>query len=189
MRVLKFIVTGQNIRKSPECDFSDIVAGSIGYLEASFEFSDEWDGCKKEASFRNDNVERTIVLDDSNICTIPSNVLTGDRFFVSVVGTKTGYEIGSDETKVLQDRNTAFDWKEDQVDGVEPGIVETIVKAYLDRNPVEGTAFTTDETLDLTDGVLSVNTADAVEADNSLPVTSAAVQTVVGNIEVLLKTI
>lgn len=52
-----------------------------------------------------------------------------------------------------------------------------------------GTSFTTDETLTLKDGVLSVNTADAVEADNTLPVTSAAVSATVGNIEVLLGTI
>ena len=50
-------------------------------------------------------------------------------------------------------------------------------------------SFKTDETLTLKDGILSVNTADAVEADNTLPVTSAAVQTTVGNIEVLLQTI
>ncbi|MGM9590622.1 MAG: hypothetical protein ACI3V0_10685 [Faecousia sp.] len=49
-----------------------------------------------------------------------------------------------------------------------------------------GVNFTVDETLTLKDGVLSVNTADAVEADNTLPVTSAAVNTTVGNIEILL---
>lgn len=38
-------------------------------------------------------------------------------------------------------------------------------------------------------GVLSVDTATAVEEDNTRPVTSAAVQTTVGNIEALLKTI
>lgn len=38
-------------------------------------------------------------------------------------------------------------------------------------------------------GVLSVNTTDVVEANNQLPITSAAVHTTVGNIEVLLKTI
>ena len=38
-------------------------------------------------------------------------------------------------------------------------------------------------------GVLSVDTATAVEEDNTRPVTSAAVQTTVGNIEILLKTI
>ena len=53
-----------------------------------------------------------------------------------------------------------------------------------------GINFTTDETLTLSEeGVLSVNTADVVEADNTLPVTSAAVQLTVGNIDVLLQTI
>lgn len=36
---------------------------------------------------------------------------------------------------------------------------------------------------------LEVNTADVVEQDNTLPITSAAVHTTVGNIEVMLKTI
>lgn len=52
-----------------------------------------------------------------------------------------------------------------------------------------GTSFTTDDTLTLENGVLSVNTADAVESDNTLPITSAAVQTTVGNINALLETI
>ena len=38
-------------------------------------------------------------------------------------------------------------------------------------------------------GVLSVNTADTVEKDNTLPVTSAAVHTQIGNIDILLQTI
>lgn len=58
------------------------------------------------------------------------------------------------------------------------------------KNSNKGVDFTTDATLSLSsEGVLSVNTADAVEEDNTLPVTSAAVHTTVGNIEVLLKTI
>lgn len=54
-----------------------------------------------------------------------------------------------------------------------------------------GVSFTTDDTLTLdpVTGVLSVNTADAVEKDNTLPVTSAAVYTTVGNIELLLSRI
>ena len=38
-------------------------------------------------------------------------------------------------------------------------------------------------------GELGVNTAKKVEKDNTLPITSAAVHTTVGNIEVLLATI
>jgi hypothetical protein len=47
----------------------------------------------------------------------------------------------------------------------------------------------TDDTLTLIDGVLSVNTTDQMEQDNTLPITSAGVFATVGNIEALLKTI
>lgn len=47
----------------------------------------------------------------------------------------------------------------------------------------------TDETLTLKDGVLSVNTTNDMEQDNTLPITSAGVFATVGNIEALLKTI
>lgn len=53
----------------------------------------------------------------------------------------------------------------------------------------EDTSFTTDETLSLENGVLSVNTAAEPDPDNTLPITAAAVYTTVGNIEELLKTI
>lgn len=49
--------------------------------------------------------------------------------------------------------------------------------------------FKTDETLILKDGILSVNTTDEMEQDNTLPITSAGVYNTVGNIEALLKTI
>jgi hypothetical protein len=47
----------------------------------------------------------------------------------------------------------------------------------------------TDETLKLENGILSVNTTDDMEQDNTLPITSAGVFATVGNIEALLKTI
>lgn len=43
--------------------------------------------------------------------------------------------------------------------------------------------------LKVVEGTLMVDTADAVEEDNTLPITSAAVYTTVGNIEILLGTI
>ncbi len=46
-----------------------------------------------------------------------------------------------------------------------------------------------DETIRIENGIFSVNTAKSVEENNNLPVTSAAVHTTVGNIEVLMKTI
>lgn len=49
--------------------------------------------------------------------------------------------------------------------------------------------FKTDETLKFENGVLSVNTASVMEENNTLPITSAAVYTVVGNINAILDTI
>ena len=54
---------------------------------------------------------------------------------------------------------------------------------------IGGVDFVTDETLKLENGILSVNTTNDMEQDNTLPITSAGVYTAVGNIEVLLKTI
>lgn len=68
--------------------------------------------------------------------------------------------------------------------------IANAVAEYLKENPIDtGVQFETDETLSLENGVLSVNTADKAEKDNTLPITSAAVHTQVGNIEILLKTI
>lgn len=66
---------------------------------------------------------------------------------------------------------------------------ETLVAAINEAMTKGGGGFTTDETLILSDGILRVNTADAAEQDNTLPITSAAVYTAVGNIEVRLSTI
>ena len=62
-------------------------------------------------------------------------------------------------------------------------------KEFLEQVPGGGVDFETDETLILKDGVLSVNTTNDMEKDNTLPITSAGVYATVGNIEALLKTI
>ena len=53
---------------------------------------------------------------------------------------------------------------------------------------IQSVTIKTDETLTYENGVLSVKMADKVE-DRTLPISAAAVNTTVGNIEVLLKTI
>lgn len=77
-----------------------------------------------------------------------------------------------------------------EANGVSDEQVEKAVTKYLAENPIDtGVQFETDATLTLENGILSVNTADAVEADNTLPITSAAVNVTVGNINTLLATI
>ena len=106
MRTLEFVVDGQRLTKDKNCDFSNIVAGSVGYLKAKFNFSHEWDGCKKAASFWiGDNYEHEVaaLLDLRNECVIPSDALQGDSFKVSVTGMKNNYQITSSKTKVNQE--------------------------------------------------------------------------------------
>lgn len=55
--------------------------------------------------------------------------------------------------------------------------------------PGSGAPYEIGSGLKLNDNVLSVDTADEVEEDNTKPITSAAVHTTVGNIEILLATI
>ena len=103
-RVLEFTVDKQRIIRKKDCDFSHIVAGSVGYLKAKFYFtSSEWKGCKKAASFWLNNTESAVLLDKSNVCLIPSEAIVGEKFGVSVTGLRDGFKITTNQTKVKQE--------------------------------------------------------------------------------------
>ena len=104
MRVLDFIVKGQSLIKNPDCDFGNIVAGTRGYLSARFQFyGNEWNTCKKAASFYLEDREFAVLLDENNSCLIPNEVLVSDRFEVSLTGLNDGLLIKTTKTKVKQE--------------------------------------------------------------------------------------
>lgn len=103
MRTLEFTVDSQKLRKKSDCDFSGIVAGSVGLLRARFDCSNEWNGCKKAASFWINGEEHAVMLDKRNCCDIPPEALIGDRFEVSLTGVRAGYKITTNKTKVRQE--------------------------------------------------------------------------------------
>ena len=105
MRLLKFKVNGQRIIKDPECDFGNIVAGTEGYLYAEFSFSKEWNGCKNIARFIRGGKEHAFILDGTNTCKIPSEVLTGRTFKVGILGCKEGYRITTNDLTIHQEVN------------------------------------------------------------------------------------
>lgn len=93
-------------------------------------------------------------------------------------------------------------WLEDKLDeylekligdgiGVGPDAISRLVEKYLKENPPScGTVeIQTDKTLTYSDGILRVNTTNVAETDNTLPITSAGVNTIVGNIGAILDTI
>lgn len=104
-RILEFDVSKQRLRKRPGCDFTGIVAGSVGYLRAKFYLSpEEWDDCTvKVARFWLDDKESSVKLDSNNSCEIPPEVLTGRRFAISVIGAAPGYKIETNKINVRQE--------------------------------------------------------------------------------------
>lgn len=102
MRILEFEVDGQTIRKKPECDFSNIVAGTSGFLRAKFSFSSEWRGCLKAASFWRGKKEYPVLL-DRNACDIPPEALVGATFRVSVLGKNGDFRIPTNSVLVKQE--------------------------------------------------------------------------------------
>lgn len=105
MRILEFEVTKQRLKKKATCDFSGLVAGSIGYLKAKFNCSkDEWGSCsQKIARFWIDDNEHAELLDKNDSCEIPHEVLIGDKFKVSVLGVAPGYSIETNKIYVRQE--------------------------------------------------------------------------------------
>lgn len=115
--------------------------------------------------------------------------LDGRTFFESLSAAQaaaaTADEVGSKNSKYYFGQKLLV-----TENGVDTWYVITRAKTLVAEGS-GGVNFTVDEnTLTLSaDGVLSVNTADEAAADNTKPITSAAVYTAVGNIEEILKTI
>lgn len=105
MRILEFQVKKQRILKKNDCDFTKIVANSVGYLHAKFHFqTNDWSKCDvKVASFFNGNQEFAVTLDKNDGCLIPKEVLTEEIFEVSVTGASKGYSFKTNRTKVKQE--------------------------------------------------------------------------------------
>ena len=88
MRTLKFIVDGQIIKQDPNCDFTDLVPGSEGYLQAEFSFSPNWNNCAKIASFYSamGKEYEPQILKDGKTCIIPAEALKREVFKIQLIG-------------------------------------------------------------------------------------------------------
>lgn len=103
MRTLKFIVEKQTIRKDSNCDFSGIVRGTKGYLQAVFLFSLEWDGLLKVAEFRKwIDGEPVVVPIINNTCKVPDEVTDGRSWRVNVIGKRGDTRLTTDAAEVRQ---------------------------------------------------------------------------------------
>lgn len=105
MRTLKFIVEDQIIKQDPNCDFSNLVPGTEGYLQAEFVFSKQWTGADKVAGFYSvmGREYPPQVISSSNTCIIPAEALKGEKFKIKVFGLRgTDFKITTNKLTVCQ---------------------------------------------------------------------------------------
>jgi hypothetical protein len=105
MRTLKFIIDGQIITPDPNCDFSGLVPGTEGYIQASFSFSSEWKGCAKVAGFYSMMGEEYEPqnISDGQTCMIPPEALARQKFKIRVIGRRRdGLKLTTNKATVSQ---------------------------------------------------------------------------------------
>ena len=104
MRVLRFIVDGQTISQDPACDFSGLVPGTEGYLRAEFQFSSDWEGSTRVASFFSSlgKEYKPQILEKGVSCVIPVEALAKSIFKVQVIGRKGDVKLRTNKVIVYQ---------------------------------------------------------------------------------------
>lgn len=190
-----------------------ITSGSVNVYRARFEFSPDWDGLTRTAVFKAGAVSRSVLLDDTNECVIPWEVLEKYHPFTNlmagVYGTKGGEivlptvwaRLGQILEGVTTSENARpptpelwrqeLDQKQDKLHGLPGQVVgfdETGRAVPVDTTG-GGAGYDIGHGLAVEGGKLTVVTTDDFKGDNTLPMTAAGVENVVGNIEILLKAI
>lgn len=107
-RTILFEVAKQHIRPLEVID--DLATGSRNYLYASFQFVD-WPEGVKTAVFEAHGEPYRVMLDDSNTCLIPSEVLKSESF---TVGVYAGDLITTNTASVRQDKGVKTEGNDSQ---------------------------------------------------------------------------
>ena len=211
IKTLNYAVTGQRIETT---ETAMLVAGTVNIYTARFAFCAEWDGLQRTAVFAVDGITREQLLED-DACTVPWEVLVaGNRLRVGVYGTKADgtrlptiwterrlyinpgagpTQEAADPSPTLLEQllgrigdpaNLKTEDKSSLIAAINE-IKETGSSGYATKDKA-GTIKVGDNLKISEDGVLSVDTTDTAQQDNTKPMTSAGVYTLAGNIEVLL---
>ena len=114
MRTLRFRVSGQELTRAPGCDFSNIIAGTSGYLQTAFEFGPDWDDTVRVAAFypylQSQEVGRLI---RDGACIVPDEITPCDQFKIGVVGQREiGQRITTNLITIKQERGSGQAWQQ-----------------------------------------------------------------------------
>ena len=206
MMVHRIVVEDQSLRwygRPPK-----IADYSIEFVRFQFHLPEDWDPLVLVAQFTQANTYN--VLLDGDMCFIPKE-LTAGLCKLSLFGYAEGKPLRAtsiplvfqiEESGFVSSAETPIPPTPDLyaqlleriaeagAGNLDPEVVAKAIEDYLEKNPPSGgVQFKPDNTLTLKDGVLSVNTTNNMEQDNTLPITSAGVFATVGNIGAILDTI
>lgn len=185
-----------------------VVADSINYLTAKFTFDPDWTGRTVTAYFVCGDKAITAELTDGEITAAQGINLTAGRWELKLSGIKGDSRVtagpvqfdvlpfGATDGELPDISLTQYEQllaKIGDMDDLTTADKSSLVAAINEVRQAGGggTAYTIGHglKLDAKTNTLSVDTADKMEQDNTLPITSAAVYVEVGNINALLKTI
>ncbi len=197
------MINGEIYRQRLKISKEHVVADTIDYLEAQFSFSDDWNGLEKWVHFSNrkSGAVYDIRLTDDCIRKEDHLNLSAGIWMVYLHGNE--FRNGEVIERITTDMETLQVHPTGTLNGEPfPEMPESVTEQilarleYLEMNGGGGTGeggsgtfFRPGETMTLKNGVLDVKTTDTAEQDNTLPITSAGVYTVVGNIGAILDTI
>ena len=191
-----------------------ITSGSVNVYQAQFKFSPDWDGMERVAVFKAGAESRSVLLDSANTCDIPWEVLAKPNvcLLVGVSGTRDGIEVlptvWAGMGMILEGVEPGEDtrpptpdlWRQ-ELAGKGDGLTydgkslllmagdKPLSAVQIACGGESGPAYQFGHGLTVSGTTVSVNTVSSFSGDNTLPMTAAGVQTVVGNIDALLSTI
>lgn len=188
-------VTGQALR------FGSLViaADTIDYLEAQFVFlkAQDWDECTViRVILEKGNESYSIPLTDGFVRKEDHMNLSAGVWAVHLVGSV--YTDGLLTERITTEQADLVVKPAGSSDGPPLPDIPATEAERLDARVKrleeyggggEGTFFAPGNALELKEGLLNVLTTDTAEEDNTLPITSAGVRTIVGNIGAILDTI
>lgn len=191
-----------------------VTSGSVNVYTCRFEFSQDWTGLTRKAVFIGSGNTIQVLLDESGECTIPWEVLTtpGWTLYAGVYGSAvetalptikaslgqilegvTGGDDAQPPTPDLWEQELAkkgdnLKYTEDGALGLYSG-EKFLSSVYLQGGGGESQTYKFGHGLKQEGMTVSVNMASKNNPDKTLPISAAAVDCVVGNIEILLQTI
>lgn len=101
MKILRFIVKGQMIKKDPESPFSKMVAESSNYYIAEFDMDEAWIGYSCLAHFKARDCEQYVPIVNGR-AVFPEEILKYKSFHVSVIGKNGDSQLITNKDRVIQ---------------------------------------------------------------------------------------